>query len=115
MPPHWTGQDGRACSALAGLSKRRRTQCATHRRPRCQAGSAPEAPECLSTQQVKSLQTLGGAAVSHKTNSCPPLVQPCHWRLSQGKELGVDDGKHGLTTPVTVPQGAVQQLQETSG
>lgn len=101
MPPHWTGQNGRVCW--------------TGWIPQCQAGSAPEALECLSTQQVKSLQTLGGAAVSHKTNSCPPLVQPCHWRLSQGKELGVDDGKHRLTTPMTVPQRAMQQLQETSG
>lgn len=79
------------------------------------AGSAPKALECLSTQQVKSLQTLGGAAVSHEANSCPPLVQACHRCLSQGEELGIDEGKHGLTTPVTVPQGAVQQLQETSG
>lgn len=44
-----------------------------------------------------------------------PLVQPCHRRLSQGEELGVDDRKHGLATTVAVPQGAVQQLQETSG
>lgn len=58
MPPHWTGQNGRVCW--------------TGWIPQCQAGSAPEALECLSTQQVKSLQTLGGAAVSHKTNSCPP-------------------------------------------
>lgn len=49
------------------------------------------------------------------TRAWLPLVQPCHRRLSQGEELGVDDRKHGLATPVTVPQGAVQQLQETSG
>lgn len=58
VPPHWTGQDGRVCW--------------TGWIPQCQAGSAPEVLECLSTQQVKSLQTLGGAAVSHKTNSGLP-------------------------------------------
>lgn len=75
------------------------------------AGSAPEALEGLSTQQVKSPQTPGGAAVSHEANACPPLLQACHRCLSQGEELRIDKGKHGLTTPMTVPQGAVQQLQ----
>jgi hypothetical protein len=73
MSPHWTGLDRRTCSGLVGLSWSWRTQCATCRQPQGHAGSALEVPECLSTQQVKSLQTLGGAAVSHKTNSCPPV------------------------------------------
>lgn len=78
--------------------------------PQCGTGGA-----IGSAQQVETLKTLSGAAVRHEAHGCPPLVQPAHGRLSQGKELGVDDGEHGLATPVTVPQGTVQQFQEASG
>lgn len=47
-------------------------QRVTRRQLRCRAGNPPEALECLSTEKVKSLQTLGGAAVSHKADSGPP-------------------------------------------
>lgn len=68
-----TGRKG--LFGLAGwilLSSAAQTVCVTCRQVPSRAGSTPEALECLSTQQVESLQTLGGAAVSHKTDRGPP-------------------------------------------
>ena len=44
-----------------------------------------------------------------------PAVHPSQWGLSEGEELGVDDGEHGLAAAVTVAQGAQQYVQETLG
>lgn len=42
-------------------------------------------------------------------------MHSCQYGVTEGKEFGVDDGEHGLTAAMAVPQGKKQQVLETLG